>query len=44
MTQDQIIQRDGSEGIIFPVAPDPTCWPRVHEAWDSQWQRIAVNL
>ena len=26
---------DGTEGIIFPVAPDPSAWPRIHEAWDS---------
>lgn len=26
---------DGSEGVIFPVAPDPTSWPRIHAAWDE---------
>ena len=25
---------DGSEGI-FPVAPEPTSWPRICSAWDS---------
>ena len=26
---------DGSEGVVFPVAPDETSWPRIHEAWDE---------
>jgi hypothetical protein len=26
---------DGSEGILFPVAPDPSAWPRIHAAWDE---------
>ena len=26
---------DGSEGILFPVAPDPSTWPRIHAAWDE---------
>ena len=26
---------DGSEGIVFPVAPDPSAWPQIHEAWDT---------
>ena len=26
---------DGSEGIAFPLAPDPSRWPRIHEAWDG---------
>ena len=26
---------DGTEGIVFPVAPDPSSWPRIHEAWDG---------
>ena len=26
---------DGSEGVIFPVAPDPSTWPRIHAAWDE---------
>ena len=25
----------GTEGVIFPVAPDPGSWPRIHEAWDA---------
>ena len=25
---------DGTEGIVFPLAPDPKSWPRIHEAWD----------
>jgi predicted phage-related endonuclease len=24
---------DGTEGVVFPIAPDPSCWPRIHEAW-----------
>ena len=26
---------DGSEGILFPVSPDPSTWPRIHAAWDE---------
>ena len=26
---------DGSEGVVFPVAPDESAWPRIHEAWDA---------
>jgi putative phage-type endonuclease len=26
---------DGCEGVIFPVAPDPTSWPQIHAAWDA---------
>jgi putative phage-type endonuclease len=26
---------DGSEGVIFPVAPDPDTWPRICSAWDE---------
>ena len=26
---------DGSEGILFPVAPDPSTWPQIHDAWDD---------
>jgi putative phage-type endonuclease len=26
---------DGSEGVIFPVAPDPDAWPRIHAGWDD---------
>lgn len=26
---------DGAEGMLFPVGPDPSCWPRIHEAWDG---------
>ena len=26
---------DGSEGIMLQVAPDPSTWPRICEAWDA---------
>lgn len=26
---------DGTEGIVFPVAPDPSTWPRITAAWDE---------
>ena len=26
---------DASEGVLFPVAPDETSWPRIHEAWEA---------
>jgi hypothetical protein len=26
---------DGTEGIVFPVAPDPGTWPQIHEGWDK---------
>jgi hypothetical protein len=26
---------DGAEGVIFPVAPDPTSWLRICAAWDA---------
>jgi predicted phage-related endonuclease len=26
---------DGSEGVIFPVAPDTSTWPRICSAWDE---------
>ncbi len=26
---------DGIEGILFPVAPDPSAWPQIHAAWDE---------
>jgi hypothetical protein len=26
---------DGTEGIIFPVAPNPDAWPRIHAAWEE---------
>jgi hypothetical protein len=26
---------DGTEGVIFPVAPNPDAWPRIHAAWDE---------
>ena len=26
---------DGGEGILFPVAPDTSTWPRIHAAWDQ---------
>ncbi len=25
---------DGSEGVVFPVAPDEGAWPRIHDAWE----------
>jgi len=25
---------DGTEGILFPVAPDASSWTRIHEAWE----------
>jgi putative phage-type endonuclease len=25
---------DGSEGVLFPVAPDESSWPRIHDAWE----------
>jgi putative phage-type endonuclease len=32
---------DGTEGIVFPVAPDTSCWPRIHAAWDEFARYIA---
>lgn len=26
---------DSTEGVVFPVAPDPDCWPRIQAAWDE---------
>lgn len=26
---------DGTEGVIFPVAPDESAWPRICSAWDA---------
>ncbi|MEO9161594.1 MAG: YqaJ viral recombinase family protein, partial [Casimicrobiaceae bacterium] len=26
---------DGTEGVVFPVAPYPDCWPRIQAAWDE---------
>jgi putative phage-type endonuclease len=26
---------DGTEGVIFPVAPDESTWPRIHDAWEA---------
>jgi len=34
---------DGTEGVIFPVAPDPSIWPRIHEAWDSFMHFVATK-
>ena len=31
---------DGNEGIVFPVAPDPSTWPQIHEAWDRFWEFV----
>lgn len=33
---------DGAEGIVFPLAPDPSTWPRIHEARDS-FMRCVTN-
>ncbi|MEJ7671102.1 MAG: YqaJ viral recombinase family protein [Casimicrobiaceae bacterium] len=32
---------DGAEGIVFPVAPDPSSWPRICAAWDEFARYIA---
>ena len=32
---------DGAEGVVFPLAPDPNSWPRIHEAWDGFTRCIA---
>ena len=34
---------DGAEGIIFPVAPDASAWPRIHAAWDAFAQYVSEN-
>jgi putative phage-type endonuclease len=34
---------DGAEGIIFPVAPDESAWPRIHAAWDAFAQYVSEN-
>jgi predicted phage-related endonuclease len=26
---------DGTEGVVFPVAPDEGAWPRIRAAWDA---------
>src|SRR4030095_9632706 len=32
---------DGSEGIALPHAPEPSSWPRIHEAWDRFMRCVA---
>jgi len=34
---------DGTEGILFPVAPDPHAWPQIHEAWDKFAQLVTTK-
>ena len=34
---------DGSEGVVFPVAPDPSTWPQIHEAWDKFTQFVTTK-
>ena len=32
---------DGTEGIVFPVAPDESAWPQIHAAWDNFMRYVA---
>ena len=34
---------DGTEGVIFPVAPDESTWPRIHAAWDAFMRCVAES-
>jgi len=34
---------DGTEGILFPVAPAPSTWPQIQEAWDRSTQFVATR-
>ena len=31
---------DGTEGILFPVAPDPSSWPQIRAAWDAFMENV----
>jgi putative phage-type endonuclease len=32
---------DGTDGVIFPVAPDAALWPRIRSAWDEFARYVA---
>jgi len=34
---------DGAEGVVFPVAPDPSTWPRIWAAWDKFAALVATK-
>ena len=34
---------DGTEGVIFPVAPDESAWPQIHAAWDEFARYVAES-
>ena len=34
---------DGHEGIMLEVEPQPTTWPRIHEAWDAFAHCVATS-
>ena len=34
---------DGADGIVFPVAPDPSTWPAIDEAWDKFAQFVSAK-
>jgi hypothetical protein len=34
---------DGSQGIVFPVAPDPSTWPQIHAGGDTFMQFVATK-
>jgi putative phage-type endonuclease len=34
---------DGTEGIVFPVAPDPASWPPIRVAWDTFMQLVVTR-
>ena len=34
---------DGSEGILLEVAPEPSTWPAIHEAWNRFWEFLRTK-
>ncbi len=32
---------DGTEGLLLKVAPDPSVWPQIHEAWNAFMQCVS---
>ena len=34
---------DGSEGILFPLAPDTSTWPRIRAGWDAFMHFVSIK-
>jgi putative phage-type endonuclease len=34
---------DGREGLLFPVAPNPSTWPQMHAAWDTFMRSVTTK-